>query len=64
MGLMQVIPRFHADKFDATNRASVLDRVRTYRSAPGSEGIHPGRGAPGSLACSSTGALSDASNAY
>jgi soluble lytic murein transglycosylase-like protein len=25
MGLMQVIPRFHADKFDATNRTSVLE---------------------------------------
>jgi soluble lytic murein transglycosylase-like protein len=25
MGLMQVIPRYHADKFDATERASVLD---------------------------------------
>jgi soluble lytic murein transglycosylase-like protein len=25
MGLMQVIPRYHAEKFDATNRSSVLD---------------------------------------
>jgi soluble lytic murein transglycosylase-like protein len=25
MGLMQVIPRYHAEKFDAANRASVLD---------------------------------------
>ncbi len=25
MGLMQVIPRFHMDKFDATNQASVFD---------------------------------------
>jgi soluble lytic murein transglycosylase-like protein len=25
MGLMQIIPRFHADKFDASNRGAILD---------------------------------------
>ena len=65
MGLMQVIPRFHADKFDATNRVSVLEPRTNIQVGARILKEYIGRGGTEVAGLQLyNGALSDASNAY
>src|SRR5258708_3318147 len=65
MGLMQVIPRYHGDKFDAANGESVLDpRTNIHVGARAlKEYIHRGGTEIGGLQLYN-GSLDDESNAY
>ena len=65
MGLMQVIPRYHADKFDATNRAAVLDPRTNIKLGASILKEYIGRGGTEVAGLQLyNGALSDVSNAY
>jgi soluble lytic murein transglycosylase-like protein len=65
MGLMQVIPRYHPDKLDAANRASVLDPHTNIEVGARILKEYIGRGGTEVAGLQLyNGALGDASNAY